>query len=147
MSNGIKITVDDSDALTKINGIAAALSELQNNAKIEIQTSVSGEVPTPENPQTTAIPEKTGASLVPRAVIASAGMSDVGQPQTVPVTVEADTSSAEQEIQQSLSSTTIDVPVEIAQADNDAAYQFISSYENIITQVLNASSDAQLNLS
>ena len=147
LSNGIKITVDDSDALTKINGIAAALAELQNNAKIEIQTSVSGEVLAPENPQTTTIPEKTGASLVPRAVIASAGMSDISQPQTVPVTVEADTSSAEQEIQQSLSSTPIDVPVEIAQADNDAAYQFISSYENIITQVLNASSDTQLNLS
>lgn len=147
LSNGIKITVDDSDALTKINGIAAALAELQNNAKIEIQTSVSGEVLAPENLQTTTIPEKTGASLVPRAVIASAGMSDISQPQTVPVTIEADTSSAEQEIQQSLSSTPIDVPVEIAQADNDAAYQFISSYENIITQVLNASSDAQLNLS
>nr|DAG59798.1 MAG TPA: hypothetical protein [Caudoviricetes sp.] len=63
------------------------------------------------------------------------------------VPVEADTSSAQQEIQQSFSKTPIDVPVEIAQADNDAAYQFISSYENIITQVLNASSDAQLNLS
>lgn len=147
LSNGIKITVDDSDALTKINGIAAALAELQNNAKIEIQTSISGDISTPENPQTTTVPEKTGASLVPRAVIASAGMSDVGQPQTVPVTIEADTSSAEQEIQQSFSKTSIDVPVEIAQADNDAAYQFISSYENIITQVLNASSDAQLNLS
>ena len=147
LSNGIKITVDDSDALTKINGIAAALAELQNNAKIEIQTSISGDIPTPENSQTNAIPEKTGASLVPHAIIASAGMSDISQPQTVPITVEADTSSAEQEIQQSLSRTPIDVPVEIAQADNDAAYQFISSYENIITQVLNASSDAQLNLS
>lgn len=146
-TDGIKFSADTSEVKTAIDTILGWVEDLKAAAKIEIQTSISGDIPTPENPQTTAVPEKTGASLVPRAVIASAGMSDVGQPQTVPVTIEADTSSAEQEIQQSLSSTPIDVPVEIAQADNDVAYQFISSYENIITQVLNASSDAQLNLS
>lgn len=146
-TDGIKFSADTSEVKTAIDTILGWIEDLKAAAKIEIQTSVSGEVPTPENPSTTTVPEKTGASLTPRAIIASAGMSDVGQPQTVPVTVEADTSSAQQEIQQSFSKTPIDVPVEIAQADNDAAYQFISSYENIITQVLNASSDAQLNLS
>lgn len=147
----IKLNVDNTEALTNLTAVSDKLDELQGKTNLTLTVDDSN-VPSSDNNKDKNVPDaKTSGSMLESlkqqggiGLVASAAFSDVGG---LRVPVEADTSSAEQEIQQSLSSTPIDVPVEIAQADNDAAYQFISSYENIITQVLNASSDAQLNLS
>ena len=147
----VKLNVDNTEALTNLTAVSDKLDELQGKTNLTLTVDDSN-VPSSDNDKDKNVPDaKTSGNMLESlkqqggiGLVASAAFSDVGG---LRVPVEADTSSAEQEIQQSLSSTPIDVPVEIAQADNDAAYQFISSYENIITQVLNASSDAQLNLS